>query len=103
MTVKYETPKEGVALITLNRPDKLNSFNRELRADLTQALAKASADDAVRAVVVTGEGRAFCAGADVSAVDEMANGIDFNKTAGKLASEKGGKLSMKEIMEIHGH
>ncbi|WP_165793743.1 enoyl-CoA hydratase/isomerase family protein [Hyphococcus luteus] len=80
MTVNYDSPGDGVALITLNRPDKLNSFNRQLRADLTAALAKASADDKIRAVVVTGEGRAFCAGADVSAVDEMSNVEDILNT-----------------------
>ena len=80
MTVKYERPAEGAALITLARPDKLNSFNRQLRADLTAALARANADDAVRAVVMTGEGRAFCAGADVSAVDEMGNVEDVLNT-----------------------
>ena len=80
MTVKYERPAEGAALITLARPDKLNSFNRQLRADLTAALARAGADDAVRAVVMTGEGRAFCAGADVSAVDEMGNVEDVLNT-----------------------
>ncbi|MEM8937009.1 MAG: enoyl-CoA hydratase-related protein [Pseudomonadota bacterium] len=67
MTVKYENPTERVALITLNRPDQLNAFNADMRADLLQAVRRASADDAVRAVVVTGEGRGFCAGADVSA------------------------------------
>ncbi len=80
MTVTYETPKDGVALITLNRPDKLNSFNRAMRADTTTALARASADEAVRVVVVTGAGRAFCAGADVSAVDEMGNVEDVLNT-----------------------
>jgi len=88
MTVTYETPKDGVALITLNRPEKLNSFNRAMRADLTGALAKASADNAVRVVVLTGEGRAFCAGADVSAVDEMTNVEDV------LNAEYGGFLNI---------
>ncbi|MEZ5893078.1 MAG: enoyl-CoA hydratase-related protein [Parvularculaceae bacterium] len=69
MTVKYETPAEGVALIRLNRPDRLNSFNRQLRADLTAALSRASNDGDIRAVVLTGEGRGFCAGADVMALD----------------------------------
>lgn len=69
MTVKYETPETGVVQVTLNRPGKLNAFNKEMRLDLVDALRSASADDAVRAVVLTGEGRAFCAGADVSAMD----------------------------------
>ncbi len=80
MTVKYETPKEGVALLTLNRPDKLNSFNAQLRLDFADALKRASADDGIRAVVVTGEGRAFCAGADVSAPDGHANVEDVLNT-----------------------
>lgn len=69
MTVNYETPAEGVALITLNRPDRLNAFNRELRADLAAALKRASSDADMRAVVLTGAGRGFCAGADVMALD----------------------------------
>ncbi len=69
MTVKYESPKDGVALITLNRPERLNAFNRQLRADFTAALMRASSDDGIRAVVLTGEGRGFCAGADVMALD----------------------------------
>ncbi|GJL90712.1 enoyl-CoA hydratase/isomerase family protein [Hyphococcus sp.] len=70
MTVKYETPKPGVAHIMLNRPERLNAFNRQLRADLTAALKRASSDGAVRAVILSGEGRGFCAGADIGALDE---------------------------------
>ncbi len=66
MTVKYEMHTDAVALITLNRPQALNAFDTPMRADLLAALTKASADKAVRAVVMTGEGRGFCAGADVS-------------------------------------
>ena len=80
MTVNYETPKPGVAVVTMNRPERLNSFNGQLRKDLTAALAKASADDAIRTVVLTGAGRAFCAGADISAVDEMSNVEDTLNT-----------------------
>ena len=56
----------GVLTITLNRPDKLNAFNGPMRDELIQAFDQADADDAVRAVIVTGAGRAFCAGADLS-------------------------------------
>ena len=65
-TVLYETAG-AVATITLNRPDALNSFNREMRADLAAATARARADVAVRAVVLTGAGRCFSAGADLKA------------------------------------
>jgi len=55
----------GVALVTLNRPDQLNTFNRQMTGDLFDALAGLEADESVRAVVVTGAGRAFSAGADI--------------------------------------
>jgi enoyl-CoA hydratase/carnithine racemase len=55
----------GVALVTLNRPDRLNAFNRQMTGDLFDALAGFEADESVRAVVVTGAGRAFSAGADL--------------------------------------
>jgi len=58
---------DGIATITLYRPDKLNAFTGTMMAELIAAFDAADADDAVRAVIVTGEGRAFCAGADLSA------------------------------------
>lgn len=57
---------DGVATLTLNRPDKLNAFTVQMRDDLIAAFDRTDADDAVRAVIVTGAGRAFCAGADLS-------------------------------------
>lgn len=57
---------EGVATITLNRPDVLNSFNRPMGRQLQQALDHAGSDPAVRAVLLTGAGRAFCAGQDLA-------------------------------------
>jgi enoyl-CoA hydratase/carnithine racemase len=57
---------EGILTLTLNRPDQLNSFTVEMADELEAAFNRASADDAVRAIVVTGAGRAFCAGMDLS-------------------------------------
>ncbi len=63
-TVLYDQ-QDAVAIISMNRPDSLNGFTSELCADLLLALEKAQTDDTVRVVVVTGEGRAFSAGADL--------------------------------------
>jgi 2-(1,2-epoxy-1,2-dihydrophenyl)acetyl-CoA isomerase len=57
---------QGVATITLARPDVLNSFNRKMARDVQKALAAAGADAEVRAVLLTGSGRAFCAGQDLA-------------------------------------
>ncbi|MEM9706240.1 MAG: enoyl-CoA hydratase-related protein [Pseudomonadota bacterium] len=72
-TVIYDTPAEAVVQITLNRPEALNSFNKDLRGDLTDAIATASADMGVRAVVLTGAGRGFSAGADITDMSSPRN------------------------------
>ena len=59
----------AVATVTLNRPQSLNSFDPQMHADLAVALDRAEADPAVRALVLTGAGRGFCAGADLSSFD----------------------------------
>jgi 2-(1,2-epoxy-1,2-dihydrophenyl)acetyl-CoA isomerase len=65
----------GVMKITLNRPDVLNSFNAQMARELRGALDEARADKAVRAILITGAGRAFCAGQDLSEVPPPAEGI----------------------------
>lgn len=64
--IAYEVA-DGVATITLDRPDRLNAFTHVMRAELIDAFDRTDADDDVRAVVVTGRGRGFCAGADLAA------------------------------------
>ena len=64
-TIKLDV-EDGVALLTLNRPDKLNAFNTQMMLDMIAALDFTDAEDAVRCVIVTGAGRGFCAGADLS-------------------------------------
>ena len=64
-TLLYDV-SDGIATITLHRPEKLNAFTAQMRDELIAAFDETDADDAVRAVIVTGSGRAFCAGADLS-------------------------------------
>ena len=64
-SIIYEV-KEGVGLITLNRPDRLNAWNHEIETELREVMSEASIDGNVKAVVITGAGRGFCAGADMS-------------------------------------
>lgn len=62
--ISYEVV-DGIATVTLDRPDRLNAFTAVMAAELIAAFDRADADDAVRAVIVTGRGRGFCAGADL--------------------------------------
>ncbi|MES3003157.1 MAG: enoyl-CoA hydratase-related protein [Pseudomonadota bacterium] len=78
-TVLYET-RGAVALVTLNRPQALNSFTRRMHDDLWAALDAIEADKSIRAMVLTGAGRGFCAGADLSEFD-FAPGPDLVKRA----------------------
>lgn len=64
-TIRYEVAA-GIATLTLNRPEALNAMNRGMQEEVTAAFDLSDRDDAVRAVIVTGEGRAFCVGADFS-------------------------------------
>jgi enoyl-CoA hydratase/carnithine racemase len=65
-TILYDI-SDRILTITLNRPEKLNAFTGEMALELLDAFDRADADDEVRAIIVTGAGRAFCAGADLSA------------------------------------
>ena len=62
---------EGVALITLNRPDRYNAVNQDLVDEISESLDKAKNDDSIRAIVMTGAGKGFCAGADMMVFGEQ--------------------------------
>jgi enoyl-CoA hydratase/carnithine racemase len=85
--------KDGVATITLNRPEKLNAFTGTMMAEMIDAFDKIDADDDVRCVIVTGAGRAFCAGADLSA---GAKTFDYDKRTDRPDKGSGqGGLTMR--------
>ena len=78
---EYETilvgEHEGVVTITMNRPDRLNAWTYQMGAEMSDAVEAANADDDVLAIVVTGAGRGFCAGADMQDVFEAdADSVD---------------------------
>ncbi len=65
-TIKYEV-SDRILTVTLNRPERLNAFNEKMRREIADAVDRADADDEVRVIIFTGEGRGFCAGADLAA------------------------------------
>jgi enoyl-CoA hydratase/carnithine racemase len=85
---------EGVLTITLNRPERLNAWTPTMGRELIGAFDRADADDDVRAVIVTGAGRGFCAGADLEAGGET---FDYRKreSAGSVPRDTGGELTLR--------
>jgi 2-(1,2-epoxy-1,2-dihydrophenyl)acetyl-CoA isomerase len=67
--LKVTQDDDGVLLLVLNRPDSLNALNLEIKAQIAEAVAYAAAERSVRSVVITGEGRSFCSGGDISEMD----------------------------------
>ncbi len=90
MTREFETIRlsvaDGIATIELHRPERLNAFTGRMMQELIAAFDATDADDAVRAVIVTGAGRAFCAGADLS---EGASTFDYAARSDRPAAEAG--------------
>jgi enoyl-CoA hydratase/carnithine racemase len=85
---------EGVLTITLNRPDRLNAWTGRMGEELRAAFDLADADDAVRAIIVTGAGRGFCAGADLESGGDT---FDYSKrdTAGVAGRDGGGEFTLR--------
>ncbi|MGH7054381.1 MAG: enoyl-CoA hydratase/isomerase family protein [Stellaceae bacterium] len=89
------TIEGAVATITLNRPDKLNALNIEMRDLLGQYFHRVRTDDKVRAVLVTGAGRGFCAGADIGGM-----GGDHDLRAGRQRFQLGGQAFIRTLHAI---
>jgi enoyl-CoA hydratase/carnithine racemase len=89
-TLLWDVDDDGIATLTLNRPDALNAFNVTMARELEQVFLTDALDDSVRAVVVTGAGRAFCAGMDLSA---EGNVFGLNESLRPTPSELRGHLT----------
>src|SRR5256886_17199659 len=87
--IRYEVA-DDVLLITLNRPDRLNAFTGTMGRELIEAFDRADADDDVRAVIVTGEGRAFCAGADLGGGGETVDSGEVQGDGDGVPRDTGG-------------
>jgi enoyl-CoA hydratase/carnithine racemase len=93
--IRYDV-LDHVATITLHRPDKLNAFTGTMMRELIEAFDRSDADDEVRAVIVTGAGRAFCAGADLSAGgDTFARGGSGVRTHVDVPRDGGGMVALR--------
>lgn len=90
----------GVAEITLNRPDSLNAFNDEMVGEMQQALKNVERDASVRALVVTGAGKGFSAGQDLAAVRERSGDLSFREHLLKTFNPIVAKLSTLEMPVI---
>src|SRR6202041_2032844 len=85
----YEVAKR-VATITLNRPDKLNAWTAVMEQEVRAAMAEAERDENVRVIVLTGAGRGFCAGADMSLLSTVATkGLDASQRAQAVQADAG--------------
>ena len=93
-TIRYEV-EDGILTLTLDRPEALNAFNREMRGELIDACDRADGDDEVKAIIVTGAGRAFCAGADLASGGDTFNADARSDRESGLNPDGGGQLTLR--------
>jgi enoyl-CoA hydratase/carnithine racemase len=98
-TIRTEV-EHRVLTITLHRPERLNAFTPQMRDELVAAFDRADTDDEVRAVVVTGAGRAFCAGADLAAGGDTFDPRVRGGSAEEAPRDGGGRVSLR-IYDLH--
>ncbi|MEC9345328.1 MAG: crotonase/enoyl-CoA hydratase family protein [Pseudomonadota bacterium] len=92
--IRYEI-EDNILTITLNRPDKLNAYTREMGQELLDALDRADADDEVRAIIFTGAGRGYCAGADLSRGGGTFNYAERGYQPDEVVRDGGGILTLR--------
>jgi enoyl-CoA hydratase/carnithine racemase len=106
--VRYEVTDEGVAVITLNRPERLNTWGPDISSGFYDCVDRAEADPAVRVIVVTGRGRAFCASASLGTMADIgeslgnAAGTDVSTLVGKRHPHFVTELTKPIIAAING-
>ena len=91
-TLRYEI-EDQVLLLTMNRPERLNAFNSQMQREFLEALDHADTDDEIRVVIVTGEGRGFCAGADLS---KGAETFDYDNQAEEAKADRASNEGRQE-------
>jgi len=104
-TLLYDV-EDGIATITLNRPERLNAYTPKMMLDLLAAFDQTDSDDAVKAVIVTGAGRGFCAGADIGAgggtFDQGAREAERRAAGdtGDVTRDGGGRVSLRIFQSL---
>ena len=89
--INYEV-ENNILVITLNRPEKLNALNGKMSSEILDALDRADSDDNVKAIIFTGQGRAFCAGADLSGGNTT---FDYDSDGRGIHPDGGGVLTLR--------
>src|SRR5215470_3405323 len=95
-TILYELV-DCICTITLNRPDRLNAWTRQMHLDLKDAMHKAGADPGVRVIILTGAGRGFCAGADMGGLQAIQAGGAPSDRSSKVQTDLPGGSSLAEF------
>lgn len=93
-TIIYDVD-DGILTLTLNRPEALNAFNRDMLTEMLDACDRADADDDIKAIIVTGAGRAFCAGADLASGGDTFNADARGDRESGLNPDGGGVLTLR--------
>jgi 2-(1,2-epoxy-1,2-dihydrophenyl)acetyl-CoA isomerase len=95
--VVLESKHDGIATLVMNRPDRLNALNNELASALNEALGRIAEDETVRVVVITGAGRAFCAGGDLAAIGKGRRGRETQELEPLLRAGMQAVLKMRTM------
>ena len=95
----YDVAEDGVATLTLNRPERMNALRPQTTREMREAIAAAAEDDAVRCLLVTGEGRGFCAGDDFQAIF-LAEDREKRRVQRKIQRLKSGEASLDDLFAL---